>query len=71
MTAHGAFESFDPWEEAGVVNAQHEVEFMCGLSGCERRMSAMVGKICAISLSGGEEVAMFGDVVQRVIVLGG
>jgi hypothetical protein len=50
--------------EAGVVSAPHEFHFVYELSGCEGGMSAMAGEICSISFGCGEEVAMFGGVVE-------
>jgi hypothetical protein len=35
LSAHWAFESFVPREEAGVVNAPHQIHFMCELYGFE------------------------------------
>jgi hypothetical protein len=64
LTAHWAFESFIPCEEAGVVNAPQKFHFLSELSGYEGGVSAMVGEICAISFGCGEEVAMFGGVVE-------
>jgi hypothetical protein len=64
LTVHWAFESFVPWEEAGVVKTPHKFHFVCELSGCEGGVSAMECEICAISFGCGEEVAMFGGVVK-------
>jgi hypothetical protein len=55
LTAHGAFESLVPWEEACVVKAPHKFHFVLEMSGYKRVVS---DEICSISFGCGEEVAM-------------
>jgi hypothetical protein len=64
LTAHGEFESFVLWEEAGALEVPLKFYFVCELCEGVGGVSAMVGDICSIALSCGEEVAMFGGVVE-------
>jgi hypothetical protein len=64
MSASWTFERFDPGEEAGVVDAPHNLYLVCDLSGRDRGVSIRIGEICSISFGFGLEVAMFGGVVE-------